>query len=299
MRNFLPVRAWLTFDLKGATANRRALAARFLHGVHAAADPAMGSVAYGTLRDWEWLDIAMVVDASEATKVALAETVAADAAFLSAAGLLDYSLLVGIHRLPPLPAAEREARLAALEAQGGHASLDRQKVAPPAPRLGRGRGGGGATPYTPPPPPLQVYFFGIIDVLERYTLRWQAQHTVLTTGYHLLCRADAARGISAMPPSDYAERFETFVLHEVLQLPLPLSDEAMAHVSPRRRGERGTLARGRRWGDLWQRRRRGLVKVRIECERADYIRRIAELEGRVFELQPSDDERPCQYVPSI
>ena len=261
MRNFLPVRAWLTFDLKGATANRRALAARFLHGVHAAADPATGSVAYGTLRDWEWLDIAMVVDVSEAAKAALADTVAADAAFLSAAGLLDYSLLVGIHRLPPLPAAEREARIGALEVQGGHASLDRQKV----------------------------YFFGIIDVLERYTLRWQAQHTVLTTGYHLLCRADAARGISAMPPSDYAERFETFVLHEVLQLPLPLSDEAMARASPRRRGERGTLARGRRWGDLWQRRRRGLIKVRIECERADYIRRIAELEGRVVELQPADE----------
>ena len=45
MRNFLPVRAWLTFDLKGATANRRALAARFLHEVHAAADPATGSAA--------------------------------------------------------------------------------------------------------------------------------------------------------------------------------------------------------------------------------------------------------------
>ena len=70
MRNFLPVRAWLTFDLKGATANRRALAARFLHGVHAAADAATGGVAYGTLRDWEWLDIAMVVDVSEAAKVA-------------------------------------------------------------------------------------------------------------------------------------------------------------------------------------------------------------------------------------
>ena len=103
-----------------------------------------------------------------ASQAELAETIAADAAFLSASGLLDYSLLVGIHRLPQLPAAEREARLAALEAQGGHASLDRQKV----------------------------YFFGIIDVLERYTLRWQAQHTVLTAGYHLLCRADAAPGIS-------------------------------------------------------------------------------------------------------
>ena len=45
------------------------------------------------------------------------------------------------------------------------------------------------------------------------------QHTVLTTGYHLLCRADAARGISAMPPADYAERFEAFVLHEVLHRP--------------------------------------------------------------------------------
>ena len=94
-----------------------------------------------------------------------------------------------------------------------------------------------------------------------------------------------------MPPSDYAERFETFVLREVLQLPLPLSEEAMARASPRRRGERisGTLARGRRWGDLWQRRRRGLIKVRIECERADYIRRIAELEGRVAELPPTDE----------
>ena len=86
-----------------------------------------------------------MVDVSEAAKAALAETVAADAAFLSAAGLLDYSLLVGIHRLPPLPAAEREARLAALEAQGGHASLDRQKVTPRAPRS--------YPPLTPPPLP--------------------------------------------------------------------------------------------------------------------------------------------------
>ena len=56
----------------------------------------------------------------------------------------------------------------------------------------------------------------------------------------------------------------------MLQLPLPLPEEAMeavAHSTPRRRGERGTLARGRRWGELWQRRRRGLVKARIECER--------------------------------
>ena len=86
-----------------------------------------------------------------------------------------------------------------------------------------------------------------------------------------------------MPPSDYAERFETFVLYEVLQLPLPLADGGTRGAA-RRRGSRGTLARGQRWGELWQRRRRGLVKVRIECERADHIRRIEELERRVLEL---------------
>ena len=31
--------------------------------------------------------------------------------------------------------------------------------------------------------------------------------------------------------------------------------EAVAHSTPRRRSERGSLARGRRWGELWQRRR--------------------------------------------
>lgn len=41
------------------------------------------SVAYGTLRDWEWLDVAMSVDVSEEDKARLGETVSADAAFLA------------------------------------------------------------------------------------------------------------------------------------------------------------------------------------------------------------------------
>lgn len=43
--------------------------------------------------------------------------------------LLDYSLLVGIHRLPAeLSAPQREDRLHQLKTQGGYVSLDRQKV---------------------------------------------------------------------------------------------------------------------------------------------------------------------------
>lgn len=43
--------------------------------------------------------------------------------------LLDYSLLVGIHRLPAeLSAPQREDRLHQLRTLGGYVSLDRQKV---------------------------------------------------------------------------------------------------------------------------------------------------------------------------
>ena len=58
------------------------------------------------------------------------------------------------------------------------------------------------------------------------------QHTVLTTGYHLLCRADAARGISAMPPADYAERFEAFAgtIGASLAVGQAAVDEVGAHM---------------------------------------------------------------------
>lgn len=114
-------------------------------------------------------------------------------------GALDYSLLVGIHRVDG-----SGGRLAALLEQGGVASTDRQCV----------------------------YFFGIIDVLERHSLRWKAQRLLLSLGYRALLRpADAdgssapppagtprraaplphaqrvRAGISALPPAEYADRF--------------------------------------------------------------------------------------------
>ena len=99
---------------------------------------------------------------------------------------------MGIHRLAPAATAElREAQVQALLGQGGYLSLDRQKV----------------------------YFFGIIDVLERFDLRWRIQGAALTAGYHLLCRPADADGISALPPSLYADRFHTFVRREVVTPP--------------------------------------------------------------------------------
>eukprot|EP00929_Paragymnodinium_shiwhaense_P076980 TRINITY_DN39618_c0_g1_i1.p1 TRINITY_DN39618_c0_g1~~TRINITY_DN39618_c0_g1_i1.p1 ORF type:complete len:877 (-),score=92.67 TRINITY_DN39618_c0_g1_i1:165-2795(-) len=274
MRNVLPVRQWLTFDLKGATANRRALAAQFLHAIDAEVHPG-GGTAYGTLRDWEWMDIAMAVDISAHGKAELAQIVAADAAFLAEAGCLDYSLLVGIHRLPlELDRQARQTHLQELRAAGGYVSIDGQKV----------------------------YFFGIIDILERYSVRWRIQNMVLKMGYHSLLKGSAAEGISALPPKDYADRFETFIRREVLQLLTPvqsIASESDLGVLSRWRCCRcwpcrgcqhkyhsgGTLSSSQRWAHLWDRRRRGLVRERIEAERADHLRRIEELQEQVRELQ--------------
>ena len=44
-------------------------------------------------------------------------------------------------------------------------------------------------------------------------------------------------------------------------------------------GRAYTVESFERWQALWHRRRRGLVKERIEGDRADHLRRIAELEA--------------------
>ena len=103
----------------------------------------------------------------------------ADCRFLQTQHLLDYSLLLGIYRpLEGLPQQQKAAELQRLARQcRGTAvvSRDRQKV--------RASPGSGEPPPASPRPHgrarTQVYFFGIIDVLERFSLRWRLQRMVL------------------------------------------------------------------------------------------------------------------------
>lgn len=268
MRNFLPVKMWMIFDLKGATANRRALTTNVL--LASTKNTAQNASGYGTLRDWEWMDTAMGVDVDSEDKEVLADMVTADSKFLADQGLLDYSLLVGIHRLSrDSPPAERKKEIAQLREAGGFPSIDRQKV----------------------------YFFGIIDVLERYTWGWWAQHWLLTLYYYLSCQRRKADGISALAPKEYADRFNTFMQREVLQVPLAAesSDSGPPSENPwaarpswpvgRRGGRRSKVVSDQRWGQLWMRRRRGLITERLQAERSDYIRHIEDLHTQLRELR--------------
>ena len=117
-------------------------------------------------------------------------------------------------------------------------------------------------------------------------------------------RWTSSDGISAMPPPLYADRFLTFVAHEVLHA--ELAPEAAAIDERWRAG--GWLARCKqllaqwcgldkawsrrprqgglaRWKRLWERRRRGLVRERIDAEHNDYVARIQELEEHVGALE--------------
>ena len=239
---------------------------------------------YSTLRDWEWMDIGMTTDLEDRDKARVWGMVCADCAFLQRQHLLDYSLLIGIYNPPSsLLPHQKQALLAQLAAQchgTGVIARDRQKI----------------------------YFFGLIDVLEKFTIRWRVQRATLRLLYGLIMRWSQSDGISAMPPPLYADRFRTFVAHEVLAMdteaePVKL-DERWRASGPARwcqalcaivRGllalpsldhHRGARRGGReRWAPLWERRRRGLVKQRIVAEHAEKVARIKELEEMVANLE--------------
>jgi hypothetical protein len=271
LRNFFPVRPQLSFDLKGATANRRALKTWELHQTNTVAG------LYSTLRDWEWMDIGMTTELDAHDAASIWSMICADCDFLQRQHLLDYSLLLGIHRPQgTLSPHEKEVLLKQLTQQCARGcaviSSDRQKV----------------------------YFFGIIDVLETFSLRWRVQRVILRMLYVLAMRWRSSDGISAMPPPLYADRFRTFMAHEVLHMKEePVSTDERWHsqsnvfsacrrllellqgipqLSLRRRGRE-------RWQHLWERRRRGLVRQRIDSELNEKQALIEEQSHRIAEQE--------------
>eukprot|EP00966_Prymnesium_polylepis_P179911 4165513-Prymnesium_polylepis.2 len=224
------------------------------------------------------MDIGMTTDLEERDAARVWAMICTDCDYLQRQHLLDYSLLLGIYRPDrSLTPQQKQAALQQLARQCrgcAAVSRDRQKV----------------------------YFYGIIDVLEKFTLRWRVQRAVLRLLYGLAMRWRSSDGISAMPPALYADRFRTFMAHEVLHMAAEperrrLDDQWRASdwsvwLAPLRRAlglgetQRPPRKGGReRWQQLWARRRRGLVRQRIDDELEDALSRIKELEERVITLE--------------
>lgn len=123
---------------------------------------------------------------------------------------------------------------------------------------------------------------GIIDALSQHSFSWVLQANALRLFYTLACRPAAADGITALPPARYAERFMAFIVSEVLGV------EGLRAASGGGVCGGGLSARQlelvQRWKHLWVRRRHGLLRERIETERAELTMRIAELEQVIERL---------------
>jgi len=153
---------------------------------------------FSTLMDIDFLRLAQAkpppavgvpLALSAAARQELKRIIVADAAFLSARRLMDYSLLLGIVHDSSPPAATPST---------GHSVV------------AGARG--------------EVYYLGIIDVLEQWGgMKWPMQGAILKFFFrYIACgRWYNPEGITAVPPDDYAARFEEFLLQEVLGVDAP------------------------------------------------------------------------------
>jgi len=70
-----------------------------------------------------------------------------------------------------------------------------------------------------------AYYMGVIDVLERWKLRWQVQSFILRFFFrYIACNGwYNPEGITAIHPRDYAARFDEFFNVHVLGQPFTAS----------------------------------------------------------------------------
>ena len=215
MANVLPPTPCdLTFDLKGATSNRqRHRRPEDLEALRAGTPPPRLAK---TLLDKDWMALGLTLSLPDEEAAGLARTIATDTAFLAAEGLLDYSLLVGIQR----PAGIQRPPTA----DGGSAAGDVEAPSSSDDAIGGGGRGGragiSASPHTASDG--STFYVGIIDILERWSCgKWPVQACLLRSVFrYLFCMQwHNPRGITALPPADYALRFEEFVMVHMLGLP--------------------------------------------------------------------------------
>eukprot|EP00796_Vickermania_ingenoplastis_P007336 gene7336-5170_t len=144
-----------------------------------------------------------------------------DTDFLKKCMIMDYSLLVGIHEMDQglfmedgnseeAPPSQREqfARFAAPGFARGDARFGRGAqggaIANPSDNYRLTEDDGGILSTVNPGFPNEVYYTGIIDILQRYSPRKRLEHFVFGIKY------DPDK-ISCVHPNDYADRFLSFI----------------------------------------------------------------------------------------
>ncbi|CAM9882635.1 unnamed protein product [Scytosiphon promiscuus] len=190
------------YDLKGSVVGRRTLPARST----AVAKPTT------MLKDLDLsessADCKKIRLAAGCKKRLMAE-LRADADFLSGLGLMDYSLLVGIHHPNKVSPSKVKSKVLAIPLALLSAA-SKPVWATGCYVLGLLPGGarrGGRRPQVgvyPGREPGVVYYMGIIDVLQRYNLKKILERGAKGVVYN-------RHELSAVPPAEYRDRFIDFI----------------------------------------------------------------------------------------
>ena len=162
------------FDLKGNRDRRQAVSANDMEGlIQVAKDKQAISQ---LLMDIDFLTISSGMSLSYANKVLQQEQLCSDFVFLASRGIIDYSILLGV-RYDTLAQCRTH--------ENGLLSHDKN----------------------------EVYYVGIVDMLQRYNWRWTVQRWFLGC---LLCKD--THDVSAVPADEYATRLADFVRKKLFHI---------------------------------------------------------------------------------
>ena len=195
-----PLKIHLKFDLKGSTVNRCASEAEKMKQTCTQKD----------------LDINRPLFLGAARKALLLNQVKRDCEFLRKASIMDYSFLVGIHVLPSTGSRGETANISVPLASSSPPPKDQLQQptelqwnsTPQLPTDERcfSSDQGGMLSNVDPANPSQreIYYVGIIDILQEYNL-WKRSETVVQGLLH------DRHQVSSVDPADYATRFVSFI----------------------------------------------------------------------------------------
>jgi len=213
MNNFLPTRVAIheKYDLKGSTLGRQASPTELLSP-------------YVTLKDLDFVRSGpLLIDRT--LRERLLNQLGYDLLFLSSINIMDYSFLVGLH----IPSRESRPNGQGWNAtplspsdevrQDAELSFSSNRMERPSlsDRVGGwiGKNMKGETVHI---------FFGIIDILDEYSLRKESEHFLKT---RLLCAGSLS--VSVCEPSMYAQRLKKFIKEAFL----PKEEGSPTEQSPR------------------------------------------------------------------
>jgi 1-phosphatidylinositol-4-phosphate 5-kinase len=138
-------------------------------------------------------------------KLSFADQIASDSVFLAEMKIMDYSLLIGVHGIDPLQVPGYNGHG---EVEGcNHYIGDEKEVAL---SLFKRDDGGFRGMNDDGTPNNEIYYIGIIDILQQYNLLKFAENK-----YKSYFSKECSTKISALPPQKYAKRFIEFIISSI------------------------------------------------------------------------------------